>query len=128
MPLRRIRVLIVEDDALVAEMYRLALSRADYEVLTAANGEAGLEQARSSRPDFAFLDIRMPRMDGVELLRYLAADAEMSNIPVVMLTNHDDGAQRRATIDMGAKDYIIKTSIMPGDLPGIVERWLDADS
>jgi CheY-like chemotaxis protein len=123
-PSRRPRVLIVEDDTLLAEMYRLALSRADYDVIMAADGEAGLEQARRSRPDFAFLDIRMPRMDGVELLRQLITDASTRDMPVVMLTNYDDGSHRRATIEMGAKDYILKTSIMPGDLPMIVERWL----
>lgn len=121
---RRARVLIVEDDTLVAEMYRLALSRADYEVITAPNGEAGLEQARTSRPDFVFLDIRMPRMDGIELLQHLSSDAATRDMPVVMLTNYDDGSQRRATIGMGAKEYIVKTSIVPGDLPTIVERWL----
>ena len=120
----RPRVLIVEDDALVAEMYRLALSRAGYEVVTAADGEAGLERARASRPDFVFLDIRMPRMDGIELLRRLAADANTRQVPVVMLTNYDEGSNRRATIDMGAKDYIVKTSILPRDLPSIIERWL----
>ena len=123
-PSRRGRVLIVEDDALVAEMYRLALSRAGYDVLTAADGEAGLERAKQSKPDFAFLDIRMPRMDGIELLRHLSADDCMRDIPVVMLTNYDDGGQRRATLDLGAKEYIIKTSIVPGDLAGIVERWM----
>lgn len=123
-PSRRPRVLIVEDDTLIAEMYRLALSRADYDVITAPDGEAGLQQARTVRPDFVFLDIRMPRMDGIELLRHLVTDATTRNLPVVMLTNYDDGSHRRATIDMGAKDYILKTSIMPGDLPTIVERWL----
>ena len=121
---RRLRVLIVEDDPLVAEMYRLALSRAGYEVLTAADGEAGLERAQQSKPDFAFLDIRMPRMDGIELLRHLSADAGMRDMPVVMLTNYDDGWQRRATLDLGAREYIIKTSIVPGDLAAIVERWM----
>lgn len=121
---RQVRVLIVEDDALVAEMYRLALSRAGYEVLTAADGEAGLKRAKQSKPDFAFLDIRMPRMDGIELLRHLSADDCMREMPVVMLTNYDDGGQRRATLDLGAKEYIIKTSIVPGDLAGIVERWM----
>lgn len=123
-PSRRARVLIVEDDALVSEMYRLALSRAGYEVLTAPDGEAGLERAKQSKPDFAFLDIRMPRMDGIQLLRHLSADAGMSGMPVVMLTNYDDGWQRRATLDLGAKEYIIKTSIVPGDLAAIVERWM----
>jgi len=123
-PSRKVRVLIVEDDALVAEMYRLALSRAGYEVLTAADGEAGLERATQSKPDFAFLDIRMPRMDGIEMLRRLSADPDMRGIPVVMLTNYDDGWQRRATLDLGAKEYIIKTSIVPGDLAAIVERWM----
>jgi DNA-binding response OmpR family regulator len=122
----RATVLIVEDDTLIAEMYRLALVRAGYEVVVAPNGEIGLERARTAAPDFAFLDVKMPRMDGIELLRRLAEDGAAQRMPIVMLTNFDDAAQLRASLALGAKDYIIKTSIAPGDLPGIVSRWLEA--
>jgi DNA-binding response OmpR family regulator len=119
-------VLIVEDDELVAEMYRLALVRGGYRVGIAPDGEAGLRLVRSMRPDFIFLDIRMPRMNGMELLGHLASDATTREIPVVMLTNFDDSAQVSASRRLGAKDYIVKTSIAPGDLPQIVSRWVDA--
>jgi DNA-binding response OmpR family regulator len=119
-------VLIVEDDALVAEMYRLALVRGGYRVVTAPDGEAGLQVARSTSPDFIFLDIRMPKMNGMELLGHLASDATTQEIPVVMLTNFDDSAQVSASKRLGAKEYIVKTSIAPGDLPEIVSRWLFA--
>jgi DNA-binding response OmpR family regulator len=119
-------VLIVEDDALVAEMYRLGLSRAGYDVIVAPNGEAGLDEARSASPDFIFLDIRMPRMNGLEVLGHLAAEGLTVEIPVVMLTNYDDSTQLKASLQLGAKDYLIKTSIEPGELAAIVSRWLDA--
>jgi DNA-binding response OmpR family regulator len=119
-------VLIVEDDELVTEMYRLALVRGGYRVVTAPDGEAGLRVARSTRPDFIFLDIRMPKMNGMELLGHLASDVTTREIPVVMLTNFDDSAQVSASKRLGAKEYIVKTSIAPGDLPQIVSRWVDA--
>jgi CheY-like chemotaxis protein len=119
-------VLIVEDDQIVAEMYRIALVRGGYRVVIAPDGEAGLRLVRSTAPDFIFVDIRMPKMNGMELLGHLASDAATRDIPVVMLTNFDDSAQVSASKRLGAKEYIVKTSIAPGDLPQIVSRWLRA--
>jgi CheY-like chemotaxis protein len=117
-------VLLVEDDGIVAEMYRMALIRAGYDVHVAGDGLAGLETATAKRPDFAFLDVRMPRMDGLELLRRLRANDTTRELPVVMLTNFDDASQVNASMQLGAKQYVVKTSVLPADLPGIVARWL----
>lgn len=117
-------VLLVEDDRVVAEMYRMALMRAGYDVHLAENGLVGLERATASTPDFAFVDIRMPRMDGLELLRRLRAHGSTRELPVVMLTNFDDAGQVKASLELGAKQYLVKTTVLPADLPEIVARWL----
>ena len=124
MPARQITILVVEDDPTVADIYSLALTRAGYEVVTASDGIEALERAAASRPDFVFLDIRMPRMDGVEVLSKLAQRADLDAMPVVMLSNFDDPALVKACRELGAKDYMVKAGLNPAELPNVVSRWL----
>src|SRR5450756_34624 len=77
-------VLIVDDDPVIAMMYGLGLERAGYRVLSAKNGGAGLELVATAHPDLILLDVRMPVMDGIEVLTRLAADVATQDIPVVM--------------------------------------------
>ena len=123
-----VSVLIVEDEKVVAEIYGLALGRRGYRVSVANDGVEGLRMARELRPDFIFLDIRMPKMDGIEVLRQLAGDATMRAIPIVMMTNFDDPSFKKACAELGARDYIVKAGTNPSSLPGIVERWLNPAS
>jgi CheY-like chemotaxis protein len=117
-------VLVVDDDRVVAEMYRLALSRAGNDVLVANDGLAALRLALSSRPDFIFLDIRMPKMDGIEVLRSLGATKGTSNIPVAMLSNYDEPGLVRECLGLGAKEYLVKAGTNPADLGRIVTHWV----
>jgi len=119
-------VLLVDDDRVVAEMYRLALTRAGHDVLVANDGLAGLEVASTARPDCIFLDIRMPKMDGIEVLRSLAASDSTKDIPVVMLSNYDEPSLVRETAKLGAKQYLVKAGTNPTDLGGIVSQWVPA--
>jgi len=121
---RQSTVLVVEDDETVAEIYRLALERAGYEVVVARDGIECLEKAAASRPDLIFLDIRMPRMDGIEALRLLAERSDLETMPVVMLSNFDDPALVKAARDLGAKEYLVKAGLNPAELPNVVSRWL----
>jgi CheY-like chemotaxis protein len=118
-------VLIVDDDALVGEMYRLALGRAGFNALVAKDGPAGLQMAASSIPALIFLDIRMPQMDGIEVLRRLVADEATRTIPIVMLSNYDDGAYIKLCLGLGAKEYLVKVSIRPADLATVASRWIN---
>jgi CheY-like chemotaxis protein len=119
-------VLVVEDDRIVAEMYRLALTRAGHDVSVASDGQMGLEMASSVRPDFMFLDMRMPKMGGVEVLKSLAAAEGTRDIPVVMLSNYDEPGLVRECLKLGAKDYLVKAGTNPADLGRIVSQWVRA--
>ncbi|MEA2657217.1 MAG: two-component system, OmpR family, response regulator [Chloroflexota bacterium] len=118
-------VLIVDDDALVGEMYRLALGRAGFNALVAKDGPAGLQMAASSSPALIFLDIRMPLMDGIEVLKHLVADEATRRIPIVMLSNYDDGAYIKQCLGLGAKEYLVKVNIRPADLATVASRWIN---
>jgi CheY-like chemotaxis protein len=121
-------VLVVDDDAIVAEMYRLALTRSGYNVLVAKDGPAGLEVAAASKPALIFLDIRMPQMDGIEVLQRLVGEDSTRQIPVVMLSNSDDSNYVKRCLGLGAKEYVIKVSIRPADLATIASRWINPAS
>jgi CheY-like chemotaxis protein len=116
----------VDDDQIVAEMYRLALSRAGHEVQVANDGVAALRAVLKSRPDIIFLDIRMPKMDGMEVLRDLASAELTRSLPVIMLSNYDEPGLVRESIGLGAKQYLVKAGTNPADLARVVSQWVKA--
>ena len=119
-------VLVVEDDAAVAEIYQLALELAGYSVRVAKDGVDGLRLAAEILPDFVFLDIRMPNLDGIGVLRGLAANSSTSAIPTVMLSNFDDPALVKESLALGAKAYLVKAGTDPTRLASVVARWVTA--
>ncbi len=116
-------VLIVEDDVVVADMYRLALTAHGFEVRVAHDGQAGLQAIVDGMPDLVFLDIRMPKMDGLEVLRRVAADERTCEIPIVMLSNFDDSTLVTSSLNLGAKQYLVKVDTFPAELANVVMRW-----
>lgn len=121
------KVLVVDDDRVVADMYSLALSRAGHDVLVANDGLAALQMASTARPDIVFLDIRMPKMDGIEVLRNLSSVNRTKGIPVVMLSNYDEPGLVRESLSLGAKEYLVKAGTNPADLDRIVSQWVGAE-
>jgi PleD family two-component response regulator len=119
-------VLLVDDDVLIGDMYRMALERAGYRVAVASDGRTGLDMVRSIRPVVIFLDIRMPLMDGLEVLRILGSAEATRNIPVIMLSNFDDARYVNESKRLGAKEYLVKAGIDPRDLAAVVARWWPA--
>lgn len=79
-------VLIIEDDPILLKMYREKFEKSGFEVATAVEGGAGLFRAVNDQPDFIVLDIMMPKMDGMQVLKRLKEDVKTKNIPVALLT------------------------------------------
>jgi DNA-binding response OmpR family regulator len=101
-------VLAVDDEANVTRLIQVILGRSGYRVTTAADGVQALECIRQDRPDAMFLDVTMPHMDGIELLRRLKADAETAAIPVAMLTAKSQDADIMEGHRSGAQLYLPK--------------------
>ncbi len=99
-------ILIVEDEHAVARGIEYALSQEGYTVSLARSGEEGLEQAPSLAPDLILLDVRLPGIDGFEVLRRLRAGG--SKAPVIMLTARDDEFDKVVGLELGADDYVTK--------------------
>jgi DNA-binding response OmpR family regulator len=117
-------VLLVEDDPSVLEMYRLKLELDGYRVNTALDGEEGLKKAGDLTPDIIFLDIRLPKMDGLEVLRKLRAQEKTRNIPVIILSNYDEEDLVARGLRLGAHEYLIKARTTPTSLSEGIEDWL----
>ncbi len=99
------RVLVVDDDARLADSLRRALSYEGHSVEVAPDGPAALVAARERPPDLVVLDVMLPGIDGVEVCRRLRAG---SDLPILMLTARDAIADRVAGLDAGADDYLVK--------------------
>ena len=101
----KVRVLVVEDDAEIAEVLRRSLRLDGYEVRLAGDGVAALEESPVFEPDAVVLDLGLPRLDGVEVCRRLR---EESDVPILMLTARDAVDARVEGLDSGADDYLVK--------------------
>jgi two-component system, OmpR family, response regulator ResD len=99
------KILIIEDEATIAQLIRLYLEQANYKVLTAGDGVAGLELHARERPDLVILDLMLPVMDGMEVCRRIRAWA---NTPILMLTARQGEEDRIAGLELGADDYLVK--------------------
>jgi DNA-binding response OmpR family regulator len=119
-----IRVLFVEDDPTVAQMYRLKLELDGYHVIMAKDGEEGLRLAGEVSPDIVFLDIRLPKVDGFAVLEGLRKREQTRNVPVVILSNYGERELVDRGLKLGALEYLIKSQTTPANLSRGVETWL----
>jgi DNA-binding response OmpR family regulator len=103
--MNHMKILIIEDEANIAQVLRLYLEQADYSVLTASDGVAGLELHAREHPDLIILDLMLPTMDGMEVCRRVRAWA---NTPILMLTARQGEEDRITGLDLGADDYLVK--------------------
>ena len=100
------KVLIVEDDSNIAELLNLYLEKEGFEPLVAKDGGKGVEQFRAFQPDLVLLDIMLPQLSGMEVLRRLRKEGVQ--LPVIMLTARDSVVDKVSGLDSGADDYITK--------------------
>ena len=119
-----IRVLFVEDDPTVAQMYRLKLELDGYQVIMAKDGEEGLRLANEVDPDIVFLDIRLPKVDGFSVLEGLRSCIRTRHVPVVILSNYGEQDLVDKGLRLGALEYLIKSQTTPANLSRGVENWL----
>lgn len=99
------RVLVVDDEANLRHTLGYALRQEGYEVLTAEDGEDGLEQFRNAKPDLVILDVMLPRLDGFEVCRRIR---RQSDVPILMLTARDTELDKVVGLEIGADDYLAK--------------------
>ncbi len=119
-----VRVLFVEDDPAVAEMYKLKLELDGYAVEVAGDGVQAVQMATGNPPDIIFLDIRLPKMDGMGVLEALRQDERTRDVPVVILSNYSERELVERGLRLGALDYLVKSQTTPARVAGGVATWL----
>lgn len=113
------QILIIEDDLPLLQLMAGKFVREGFAVLEAKNGQEGLELALKEHPDLILLDIRMPEMDGMTMLKKLRVDSWGKSVSVIILTNLDDGERAAEALESGVSDYLIKTDC---DLKDVVKK------
>jgi len=110
------KVLLIEDDTFIAEIYTLSLQKEGFEVIVADDGEKGVQKAKESYPDLILLDLLLPKLNGLEVLRILKNDPKLKEVPVVIITNFSDNEITKKSLEMGALDYLVKVNIDSNDI------------
>lgn len=119
------KILIIEDDPFLSEMYVEKLNQAGFEPEVAADGKDGMTKLKSLKPDLVLLDIVLPKMDGFEILKKLKADAGFKNVPVILLTNLGQKDEVEKGLALGADEYIIKAHFTPTAVVAKVKELLE---
>jgi two-component system, OmpR family, alkaline phosphatase synthesis response regulator PhoP len=102
------RILVVDDEIYIVHILDFSLGMEGYEVVTALDGEEGLQKAIEFKPDLIVLDIMMPKMDGYETCKALKADERTKNTPVILLSAKGRNVDMQTGYDVGADEYITK--------------------
>jgi Response regulators consisting of a CheY-like receiver domain and a winged-helix DNA-binding domain len=119
------KILLVEDDPMVVRMYARKFKKEGFGLALAYNGEKGLEELKKERPDIILLDIMMPKMSGLEMLKIVKDDPQYKDLPVVMLTNLGDRAEDvKKCKELGAEDYWVKANMQLNEITDKVKKIL----
>jgi DNA-binding response OmpR family regulator len=102
------RIIIADDDPIIINLVALRLGLANYEVLSAGNGNQALQMIRAAEPLMAILDVQMPGMTGLAVLNEIKADRVTSKMPVMMLTGERDSETVMEAMGAGAADFMVK--------------------
>lgn len=121
---RNKKVCIIDDEASIRDIYQTALSADGYEVVTAVDGEDGLRVIREQKPDIILVDIMMPKMDGLELMREIRKDSDFHKIPIIVMTNVDDRNIAQKAGNLNVEFYLTKSLFEPKKVVAIVAEAL----
>jgi len=105
----RKKILFIEDESALQKTFGDFLEKEGFELISALDGETGLKLAEKEIPDLILLDLILPKMEGVEVLKKLRENPKTKDIPVIVLTNVDDFEKLEKSLELGVKAYLVKT-------------------
>lgn len=120
------KVLVIDDEKVLRELLLSKIGQAGFEVVGAADGDEGLKKALAEHPDLILLDIIMPKMDGITMLKKLREDVWGKIVPVIVLSNLNTAEAVEKSLESGAYDYLVKVDYSLDDLVGVVRKKLGA--
>jgi DNA-binding response OmpR family regulator len=119
-----IKIAIIEDDSVIAQMYRMKFEAEGFEVQTAENGRLGVELCEHFRPDMILMDLKMPEMTGEEALQLIRQANWGKTIPVIILTNLGEEEAPKSLQTLGIHSYIVKAELTPRQVTERVKQAL----
>ena len=122
------KILLVEDDKILQKMYGDKFATTDYELLHASDGEEGLKKAREEKPDFILLDLMMPKLSGIQVLKELKTHSETRHIPVAILSGipeDDSMLEGNGYLLKEVAGYFRKDETNPSEIIEKVKEYLD---
>ncbi len=125
------RILLIEDDPMLTELYQAKLELEGFDVDICTDGKEGLARTKRLKPDLILLDIMLPEMNGFEVLRKLRENAATRRIPVIVLTNlggEQADNDKKLALSLGAKEFLVKTFHLPDDIVGKIKAVLKAQA
>jgi DNA-binding response OmpR family regulator len=118
------KILFVEDDEGFFNLFSAALSMRGYNIVHVADGAKAIEKTQLEKPDLILLDIILPGMSGLDILKELKESDDTKGIKVVMLTNFGTDANVNKAVELGADDYLMKYNVVPSELPDKIASLL----
>ncbi len=118
------KVLVIDDNPTIVELIKYAINlQSSFEVIVAYDGEVGLKRVYAEKPDCVIIDVKMPRMDGYNLVRCLRGDARTANIPLIILSAMTREEDQMTALLSGVDEYLTKP-FKPGALNAAIDRVL----
>lgn len=121
----KVKILLIEDEEMLANMYEAKFKNEGFNIEKALDGEEGLNKAKEILPDFILLDIIMPKMDGFAVLKALKEDDSTKNIPVILLTNLGQEEDMHRGDELGVVGYLVKANTTPSEVVETVKNKLN---
>lgn len=119
---KKLTVMIVEDEALLNDVYAQVLGSADINLLRAYNGQEALDILQEQTPDIILLDLRMPVMDGISFLKKLNPKQTMPETKIIVFSNYDDQREIDEAFSLGAMHYMLKAWATPDELIKLIQE------
>ena len=117
-------ICIVDDQEVIVDMYKIKLEQAGFRVVSASDGKKGYEVIKQTRPDLALIDIIMPEMDGLSLVKKIKSDKKLYNIPIIILSNYISPEENEEALKLGALFSLAKPHFMPSKILEIIDEVL----
>lgn len=117
-------ILIADDEESYGNIFKLKLSKEGYNTAVVSNGEWALQVAKRKKPDLILLDLLMPKMDGFETLKHLREDANLKDVPVIVLSNLDRSGHIERLEPYGIKAYLIKIECSIQDIVNTIKQFV----
>jgi len=117
------KILIIEDEKILAEMYYDTFSQAGYKTFLAFDAENGLELTKKEKPDLVLLDILLPKESGIYYLKKIKEDPEISSTKVVAFSNYEEPGTIKEAYNLGIKTYLLKTDFNPKEIVEKIKEY-----